>query len=269
MKERIGQINASDGWHKKVTTLIEHQRLRSFPTVLQEFIAELCVFDTFIILTYKSALRPILIHPTNPKQQSDTLRKYLQHAYVLDPLYNAIKTGIAPCVIRLAEVMPDSFKKTEYFKACYKDFGLIDEINLIIHLDDQVTCTLTLGRKSNLDSISRNELNALNEFFPIISALMRQFWLAQSGEFLQYGRSDSSMSRALKTFASGVLTQREREITNLILCGHSSQAIACQLTISVGTVKVHRKNIHNKLNTSSLAEIFTQFIAHLSSLDTP
>jgi DNA-binding CsgD family transcriptional regulator len=235
--------------------------------VLEEFLATLCFFDTFMIVSYKSALRPILIHPTDPKQQSDTLRKYIQHAYVLDPLCHAIKIGIAPGVIRLADIMPDSFKKTEYYKGCYKDFGLVDEINLIIQLDDQVTCALTLGRKSSLDSISRSELNALNEYYPILSALIRQFWLAQSGEFLQYGRSDGPMNRALKTFASGVLTQREREITDLILRGHSSQAIAEQLKISVGTVKVHRKNIHNKLNTSTLAEIFTRFIAHLNSLD--
>ena len=48
---------------------------------------------------------------------------------------------------------------------------------------------------------------------------------------------------------------------------NSWQAIADQLKISVGTVKVHRKNIHNRLNTSTQAEIFTQFITHLNNLD--
>lgn len=267
MRERISQINANDSWQKNVAVLIEHQRLRSFPAVLEEFLSTLCFYDTFIMLTYKKSLRPILVYPTDTEEQSDTLRQYIHHAYVLDPLFHAIKSGIAPGVVRLVEIMPDSFKETEYFQACYQDFGLVDEINLIIQLDDQVTCTLTLGRKATLDSISRNELNALNEFYPILSALVRQFWLSQSGEFLQYGRSDGPMKRALKTFASGVLTQREREITDLILRGYSSQAIADQLTISVGTVKVHRKNIHNRLNTSTQAEIFTQFITHLNSLD--
>lgn len=267
MKERISQISAGDRWQKKIAILIEHQRLRSFPVLLQEFLATLCFYDTFIMVTYKKSLRPILIYPTNPEEQSSTLRKYLNHAFVLDPLSHSIKSGIAPGVVRLVDIMPDSFKETEYFNTCYKDFGLVDEINLIIHLDEKVTCTLTLGRKASLDSISRNELKALNDFYPILSALVRQFWLAQSGEFLQYGRSDGPMKRALKTFASGVLTQREREITDLILRGHSSQAIADLLKISAGTVKVHRKNIHNRLNTSTQAEIFTQFIAHLNSLD--
>lgn len=267
MRERISRINANDSWQKNVAVLIEHQRLRSFPAVLEEFLSTLCFYDTFIMVAYKASLRPILLHPTAPEEQSDTLRLYINHAYVIDPLFHAIESGVAPGVIRLADIMPDSFKETEYFQTCYQDFGLVDEINLIIQLDDEVTCTLTLGRKAALDSIPRSELNTLNEFYPILSALVRQFWLSQSQEYLQYGRSHGPMKRALSTFASGVLTHREREITELILRGYSSQAIADQLKISVGTVKVHRKNIHNRLNTSTQAEIFTQFIAHLNSLD--
>lgn len=267
MRERISRINTNDSWQKNVAVLIEHQRLKSFPRVLEAFLSALCSFDTFIMLAYKSELRPILLHPTTPEQQSDTLRLYLHHAYVIDPLFHAIRSGMAPGVVRLADIMPDSFKETEYFQTCYQDFGLVDEINLIIRLDDEVTCTLTLGRKAALDSISRSELNALNDFYPILSALVRQFWLSQSKEYLQYGRSHGPMERALSSFASGVLTQREREITDLILRGYSSQAIADRLKISVGTVKVHRKNIHNRLNTSTQADLFTQFINHLNSLD--
>ncbi|MBZ2168150.1 MULTISPECIES: helix-turn-helix domain-containing protein [Marinobacter] len=267
MKERVSRINASDSWQKNVSVLIEHQRLRNFPAVLEEFLSTLCFYDTFIMMAYKASLRPILLYPTAPEEQSDTLKLYINHAYVLDPLFHAIKSGVAPGVVRLADIMPDSFRDTEYFQTCYQDFGLVDEINLIIQLDDEVTCTLTLGRKAALDSISRNELKALSDFYPILSALVRQFWLSQSREYLQYGRSDGPMKRALRTFASGVLTQREREITDLILRGYSSQAIADHLKISVGTVKVHRKNIHNRLNTSTQAEIFTQFISHLNSLD--
>ncbi|WP_165855105.1 helix-turn-helix domain-containing protein [Marinobacter sp. JSM 1782161] len=267
MKDRVSQIQANESWQKNLAVLIEHQRLRSFPAVLEQFLSTLCFFDTILLLTYKESLRPILVHPSDPDEQSDTLRQYIKHAYVLDPLFHTIKDGQSSGIVRLVEIMPDSFKSTEYYQTCYQNFGLVDEINMLIRIDEKVTFAITLGRKASLDSISRSELNALQEFYPVISALVRQFWLAQSGEFLQYGRSDGPMKRALRTFASGVLTQREREITDLILRGFSSQAIADHLKISVGTVKVHRKNIHTRLNTSTQAEIFTQFIAHLNSLE--
>ncbi|WP_315984077.1 LuxR C-terminal-related transcriptional regulator [Aliamphritea spongicola] len=49
--------------------------------------------------------------------------------------------------------------------------------------------------------------------------------------------------------------------------GHSSKSIADNLNISAGTVKVHRKNIHARLKTSTQSEIFTLFLAHLKAID--
>lgn len=52
------------------------------------------------------------------------------------------------------------------------------------------------------------------------------------------------------------LTDREVQTAILLLAGHSSKAIAAQLAISPETVKVHRRNLYEKLNVSSQAEVF-------------
>lgn len=268
MKDRISQLNHNDSWQKNLAWLIDHQRMRSFPTALEDFLGTLCAFDSFLLVTYKKSLRPIILGPElDTAKHTPTLRNYINNYFVLDPLFNAIQKGINPGVSRLGDIMPDSFETTDYYQNCYKDFGLIDEINLIVDLANDVYGVVTIGRTEKLGTITRAELKTLNEFFPLINSLFRQFWLAQSSEYIQYERSDGPMKQALETFASGVLTQREREITGLILQGHSSKAIAEMLNISVGTVKVHRKNIHTRLNTSTHSEIFTLFLAHLSGLD--
>jgi len=135
-------------------------------------------------------------------------------------------------------------------------------------LDNQIGFAITIGRNDNLSSITRAELNRLNDIFPVINSLVRQFWLSQSQEYVKYEKSEGAMQQALSTFGSGILTPREQEISALILQGHSSKAIANQLNISLGTVKVHRKNIHTRLNTSTQSEIFTLFLLHLSELET-
>lgn len=267
MVEKNSQLATHQHWQKSIATLIDHHRLRSFPPELEQFLASLCNFDTLITVVYKHASKPILLSPTDPAEQSSTLKNYLDKSYVLDPLFNAIQNGIAAGISRLVEVSPDSFEESDYFLTCYKKFGLVDEISLIIHLEDKITCAITMGRKSSLGTITRMELNALHEFFPIISSLVKQFWIAQSTEYLQHQRSDGPLAQALKTFASGVLTPREREIIALILRGYSSKAIAATLFISVGTVKVHRKNIHARLNTSTQSDIFTLFLNHLNDID--
>ncbi len=52
-----------------------------------------------------------------------------------------------------------------------------------------------------------------------------------------------------------VLTKREKEIVNLISCGHSNGDIAKMLFISEHTVKDHTKNIYRKLEVHSRYEL--------------
>ena len=63
------------------------------------------------------------------------------------------------------------------------------------------------------------------------------------------------------------LSGREREIVQLIAEGKSSKEIAGELFISIGTVEKHRKNIMEKLNLHSIAELTRYAIKNgLSSL---
>jgi DNA-binding NarL/FixJ family response regulator len=52
-----------------------------------------------------------------------------------------------------------------------------------------------------------------------------------------------------------LLTDREREIIQLVAEGHSNQAIADQLVLSVKTVEAHKANIMAKLHVRSLTDM--------------
>ncbi|WP_409522975.1 response regulator transcription factor [Nitrincola sp. MINF-07-Sa-05] len=255
------------GWQKSLASLIDQTRLRTFPKALEAFLATQCNFDTLLIVTYKQDCKPIILHPTDPAEQSQTLHCYIKQTYVLDPLYNTIMSGSISDVSRLSDIAPDSFEMTEYYQKCYQNFGLVDEINLVIQLENDITCSLSLGRRALLGSITRAEMQRLQDIYPIINSLMRQFWLSQHQEYVQYEKAEGAIRQALNTFGSGILTRREQEITGLILRGHSSQAIADRLHISLGTVKVHRKNIHSRFHTSTQSELFTLFLSHLNELE--
>lgn len=53
------------------------------------------------------------------------------------------------------------------------------------------------------------------------------------------------------------LTKREKEIVNLIMNGLTNKEIATHLSISANTVKVHTKNIYEKLNVSDRLSLFS------------
>ena len=52
-----------------------------------------------------------------------------------------------------------------------------------------------------------------------------------------------------------VLTQREREVMNLIVAGKTNRVMAETLDISVKTVEAHRAHIMEKLAVDSVAEL--------------
>ncbi len=72
------------------------------------------------------------------------------------------------------------------------------------------------------------------------------------------------MTECFENFGEPLLTQRERQTTQLLLRGFSTKAIARQLEIAPGTVMVHKRNLFSKLGITSQYELFSQFIDSLS-----
>ena len=58
----------------------------------------------------------------------------------------------------------------------------------------------------------------------------------------------------------GILTQREREVLDLIICGKLNKQIADVLGISIKTVEVHRARVMEKMGVNSLAELVQSVI---------
>jgi len=56
---------------------------------------------------------------------------------------------------------------------------------------------------------------------------------------------------------ASLLTQRETEVLASLLAGHSNKQIATELGISLRTVEMHRGNMMDRLQASSLAEALT------------
>jgi two-component system response regulator TtrR len=61
------------------------------------------------------------------------------------------------------------------------------------------------------------------------------------------------------------LTEREREVLDLVLAGKPNRQVAAELFISVKTVEFHRARIMQKLNVRSAAELFRLCLAGLQA----
>jgi DNA-binding CsgD family transcriptional regulator len=72
-----------------------------------------------------------------------------------------------------------------------------------------------------------------------------------------------SIGDATKDFFMGELTEREREVLNLILAGNPGPAITRKLAISADTVKKHRRHLYDKLDVTTERELFIRFLDYV------
>ena len=80
--------------------------------------------------------------------------------------------------------------------------------------------------------------------------------LAKEQESRARRRQDAEVSRRLDQ-----LTQREREVLDLIIIGKLNKQIADVLGISIKTVEVHRARVMEKMAAQSLAELVQNVMA--------
>ena len=114
---------------------------------------------------------------------------------------------------------------------------------------------------------TKAELERLRLVEGLIHSTVRNIWSHWAARGRDDGR-DGGMHRRLTecfdNFGESLLTQREREITQLLLRGHSTKSIARELDIAPGTVMVHKRNLFSKLGITSQYELFSRFIDALS-----
>jgi DNA-binding NarL/FixJ family response regulator len=66
---------------------------------------------------------------------------------------------------------------------------------------------------------------------------------------------------------AGDLTRSELAIVSALICGQKPSQIAEERGIAVGTVRVHIRNIFNKLGIHSVNELFALALAHIRAPD--
>ena len=69
----------------------------------------------------------------------------------------------------------------------------------------------------------------------------------------------SFIENTVRTLFGKRITPRETQVVAQVLEGHSSDSIAKDLGITVGTVRIHRRNIYAKLQISLQQERFSIF----------
>lgn len=221
-----------------------------------------CHFDNLIIIAYSGENRPTVLYReyTDPIVYQPMDSQYLDSAYLLDPLYHQHRKGETRGVVRLRDIAPDHFRRTQYFKAYYKQTTLLDEMAVFATISESVTITSCLGRdRSSGTPFSKREIRTLYENGQSLSALAEQNWQGYQPDGQRAAEPaplGDRLREALKRQHDIRLSPRQAEVALFILRGHSSLSIGLNLEVSPQTVKVFRRQLYAKCGISSQAELF-------------
>jgi DNA-binding CsgD family transcriptional regulator len=241
---------------------------RRLPSLLVRMLKSLVPFDNAVILHYRHGEKPLIVYndlpPLEIKQQID---EFVNGAFLIEPFYRAAVDDRVSGLHRLSELAPNGFEKTEYYRSYFKYTEIKDEIGFIIHLSADQFINISMGRLTFSQRFNRTQISLLDDITEVIETLCKLQWVAENGvQQAAENKLPGQLDSALRHFGTAYLTDRETQVVQLFLHGHSTKSIAERLGISPETVKLHRKNSYAKLDVSSQAELFHLFIDSLASL---
>jgi DNA-binding CsgD family transcriptional regulator len=267
-------------WNRALGALVDDMEAADLPERLVRALTCLVPFELAAAFVYRGRSRPLNIYDNFELADAKKgIAAYVENTYVLNPFYQASQKGLADGVYRIRDLAPDAYFESEYYKTYRalpdrsEEIGYItedwpeslEEIDIAITLETNVVCELSLYRSLRDRGFADDELARISLVLPVIAALLRRYWAWFGASKLEASPPDHRIEQIFAGFGAEVLTEREREVTQLILRGHSSESIGFNLGISLGTVKTHRKNAYAKLGISSQSELLSLFLQSFQS----
>ena len=254
-------------WHEAVGAVLAATDGDETATRLIEAIGQIVLHNGTCLLAFHSNAQPEVLHHTlEPAGERHYVERYLAGPYLLDPLYELALHDDKPGMCRYRDATPDRFHSSEYYRQYCERTHLRDEVDYLVDVGDGSTLVLVVARREQ--RFSRAEIARLELIEPLVRAAMQRVWekwQQADGRGTPDQDIHKRLTRCFDNFGNGVLTQREREITQLLLRGHSSKSVARELRIAPGTVMVHKRNLFAKLGITSQFELFSRFIEDLSA----
>ncbi len=266
----------SNSLNRELARIIAAIGSDSFFDQIAEIIASLIPYEGMVIFLYSEKSAPMTIGcyklARNYKEGLDNFTKY---TYVLNPVYRAFLDDVKASTYLIADLVPQDIEsqiansnlkiridKSEAIG--YRTPGWPKNMTEVLGLvqlpgKKMIELNFLVSRDSNQ---VQNCRQGLENLYPVLaSAILKHFEFSpQQFDIRSTGPSQESR---FQEFGKNILTDREQGVVKMILTGHSSNSIALNLSISVPTVKTHRRNLYNKFNISSQAELFNLFVRHL------
>ena len=230
-----------------------------FVQIVDQF-RDIADFDFCLIFLYQKNKPPkVIFDGLTPIGCADGIRNFVENTYVLNPFYKAFSKGIDAGL----HYMDELINGNDIYEGEHGDYKItidsaeeigyvtrgwpkhMKEILISIPLDDNSMVEVTLAQKKDVADTGERVLSELENLIPLLISGVKKH--CEIKPVTNQAANSATLS----------LSTREKQVAELILAGHSSLSIGNHLGIALPTVKTHRKNIYQKLEISTQAELFS------------
>ncbi len=255
----------SSSWHDAVAELLGSADAGGYCRALVSVLDLAVNNDGTCLIAFRADAPPDVVHHSMPPAVArHYLDRYLAGPYLLDPLYQLAIRNKRAASCRFRDATPDRFRSSEYFRHYYERTHLRDEMDFLLRVSDGTTLVLVVGRRRKM--FAQAELKRLQLIEKLVYAALRNISLHWESGTRRPGREGDlhrKLTHCFNNFGGTALTERERQITQLLLRGHSAKSVARELRIAPGTVMVHKRNLFAKLGITTQYELFSCLIKDL------
>ena len=248
---------------------------KAFPAALDRWLKTLAPSDNTVMIAYRGDRRPLVLYKSyaSPEVYA-AFDEYLEAAYLLDPFYLAHLERVPAGFHRLSDLVPETFKRSAYYRSYYRETTLVDEVTAFAYSESGCTLNVCLGKDwTSNRPFTQRDLARLKDHEEIVQALLERNWAqlrmaedAPPSPLPPRELDAADLARALARTRRITLTPRQAEVALLILHGHATAAIALHLGISPQTVKVHRKQLYARCGIGSQVELFSLLVPLMAEL---
>ncbi|MGA4635329.1 LuxR C-terminal-related transcriptional regulator [Pseudomonas solani] len=251
-------------WAHEITAVLAQPPGQPQLQALTHWLQRIAPVDHFALFLYEGSHAPLPLFHTFPAELRATfVNDYRSGVHILDPFFLGCLFGEPDGLYSMRALSPDSFRCNHYFQAYYHRLGLSEELGYFTTPALHCRAVLSLMRGEGGAAFTEEEMRLLRNAQPVVAQVVRLAWEARGEPAADAVLPTTHVRTVFSSFGEELLTRREHKIAQLLLQGYSSQQIADQLRITRGTVKVHRRNLYDKLEVGSQAEFFGLFVREL------
>lgn len=229
---------------------------------LVDLIGALAPHDLITVVRYSVSERPEFVSHRNFSEAM--VRRYLDAYYVHDPFYAYWRNHQKAGVVALRTWRQGAARRGSYIAGFLGESDISDEVGVLLQDGEGWCLGIFLDRSDG--TYTKAQIARLEQWFPPVAALhavdlrSRRPGFKRTAQPARRGREPIRVVNRLPATLWPALSERERQIVQLIVAGHPSATIARKLGITPGTVKNHRRHIYEKLDITTERELFLQYM---------